>query len=201
VTETPDLPFEDLQAIVSALDATDSPAQQVELAVELKTVADEVLHDAVLLARANNVSWQQIGDALGISRQAAFQRFRNPNDPRGNDHMRTKTANALIPRAELVYERLRDGDYDSIAEQMTFTTRRALPEKKVMAVWNDAIRAIGSLESLGESFARPSGRAVVVETPLAFEAGDLVGRIAYNRNDKIIGMLILEADRVADAPF
>lgn len=119
-------------------------------------------------------------------------------DPRSVD---TKLRLNLIPRAEQVYELLRDGDYGPIAEQMTFTTRKALPEKKVMGVWNDARRAIGTLESVGESFARPSGRAMVVETPLAFEAGDLIGRIAYNRNDKIIGILILESDRIADAPF
>ena len=70
-----------------------------------------------------------------------------------------------------------------------------------MGVWSDATAMAGNLESLGESFVRPSGSNVVVETPLLFEAGDFVGRIAYNRRNKITGMLILRPDDVASAPF
>ena len=48
---------------------------------------------------------------------------------------------------------------------------------------------------------RPSGSNVVVETPLSFEAGDFVGRIAYNRRAKIVGMLILRPEDLPTAPF
>ena len=40
--------------------------------------AETVLHDSVGAARASGVSWQVIGYALGMSRQAAQQRFSVP---------------------------------------------------------------------------------------------------------------------------
>ena len=175
--------------------------QRVVIAAELKMLTDQALHDSVEQARAQRVSWQQIGDVLGISRQAAFQRFRNPNDPRGSSPMRTTSNNSLIPSAEAVYHQIAGGDYESVGGQMTFLVQRVLNEKKVMGVWSDVTATAGALESLGESFVRPSGSNVVVETPLSFEAGDFVGRIAYNRRDKIVGMLILRPDDVPSAPF
>jgi hypothetical protein len=40
-----------------------------------------------------------------------------------------------------------------------------------------------------------------VETPLSFESQDFVGRIAYNRRDMVVGMLILPPDDASAAPF
>lgn len=215
VGDTSDTSIDDLRLLVAALEELDEKAmasadagaqeiatQRVALAMELKTVADQCLHDRVEQARADQVPWQQIGDVLGISRQAAFQRFRNPDDPRGDNPMRTKSNNALIPKAEAVYQHLQAGDYEAVGSQMTFVVQRVLNERKVMGVWREAEKMAGSLESLGESFVRPSGRnAVVVETPLSFEAAEFIGRIAYNKRDKIIGMLIMRPEEIASAPF
>ena len=115
--------------------------------------------------------------------------------------MRTTSNNSLIPSAEAVYHQIAGGDYESVGGQMTFLVQRVLNEKKVMGVWSDVTATAGALESLGESFVRPSGSNVVVETSLSFEAGDFVGRIAYNRRAKIVGMLILRPDDVPSAPF
>jgi len=212
MSQEQDVPLDDAQVLISGLaeleradpasDQALTAAKRVSIAAELKTVVDQVLHDSVEDARANEVSWQQIGDLLGISRQAAFQRFRNPDDPRGNEHMRTKTNEALIPKAEQIYHELEADNYEAVASEMTFVAQRVLNRRKVMDVWADVRSTAGSLESIGESFVRPSGRnAVVVETPLAFEAADVIGRIAYNKRDKIVGMLILPAGNISEAPF
>jgi hypothetical protein len=206
--------LEDLQALITALaalTASTDPAvsasavefatQRVAIAAELKSLADQALHDAVAQARSHDVSWQQIGDVLGVSRQAAFQRFRNPDEQKGTGPMRTENTTALITDAEAVYHRLAAGDYDFVGRRMTFLVQRVLNEKKVMGVWADATAMAGDLDSLGESFLRPSGSNVVVETPLIFEGADFVGRIAYNRRNKITGMLILRPEDVPSAPF
>ena len=67
--------------------------------------------------------------------------------------------------------------------------------------WVFSTALAGGLESLGDSFVRPSGSNVVVETPLIFEGADFVGRIAFNRRNKITGMLILRPEDVPSAPF
>ncbi len=46
-----------------------------ELAFTRRTV-DQLTRIAVADARAGGLSWQEIGDALGITRQAAHERFR-----------------------------------------------------------------------------------------------------------------------------
>ena len=65
-------------------DALDPDTAEVEDLSDLQAVAaaseavqaDEVrLHDAVRAAREHGRSWNQLGAALGVSRQAARQRF------------------------------------------------------------------------------------------------------------------------------
>lgn len=65
-------------------DVLDPSKAKVELTEDLRTIAmaaeavradDARLREAVLLARAHGRSWNRIALALGISRQAARQRF------------------------------------------------------------------------------------------------------------------------------
>jgi hypothetical protein len=49
--------------------------RRIMAAVENVAVADQELHEAVNAARAAGDSWAAIGMALGVSRQAAYQRF------------------------------------------------------------------------------------------------------------------------------
>lgn len=65
-------------------DALDPSTAEVELTDDLRTIAmaaeavradDARLREAVLLARAHGRSWNRIALALGVSRQAARQRF------------------------------------------------------------------------------------------------------------------------------
>ncbi len=66
----PALPFPGWQALsTAALLATLPPSSA---AVE---TTREVLQEHVEILRVRGVSWAQIGDALGISRQAAWERF------------------------------------------------------------------------------------------------------------------------------
>jgi hypothetical protein len=44
-------------------------------AVEARTAADVAVRNAVMAARANNKSWNVIAVALGVSRQAARQKY------------------------------------------------------------------------------------------------------------------------------
>jgi hypothetical protein len=49
---------------------------------ERAVAANESLQDAVDRARDAGHSWREIGEVLGTTRQAAFQRFGHPVDPR-----------------------------------------------------------------------------------------------------------------------
>jgi hypothetical protein len=64
------------QLDVEAADARDaSHMRRIAAAAEALAAADAALTDAVAAARAAGDTWAMIGTALGISRQAAYQRF------------------------------------------------------------------------------------------------------------------------------
>lgn len=50
---------------------------------EMRRVVDDLEVKAVAVARASGRSWTEIGDALGVSRQAARERFREVVDASG----------------------------------------------------------------------------------------------------------------------
>jgi hypothetical protein len=104
-------------------------------------------------------------------------------------------------RAEEVYRDLERGEYRPIAEQMSFLARRSLTEDRLMTVWSEVHERFGGLESLGESFVRPSGRTTVVETPLTFDTGALAGRIAFDRRGRLVGLLVLPPEALPTAAF
>ena len=56
--------------------ASDDPATGLRAVAALRRLADELEARNVAAARRRGWSWEQIGDALGISRQAAHKKHR-----------------------------------------------------------------------------------------------------------------------------
>ena len=69
----------DLAVLVEQRVRSNAPLERLEAAVtvvdELRGVGEEVLDRFVAEARAANCSWSEVGAALGVSKQAAQQRF------------------------------------------------------------------------------------------------------------------------------
>src|SRR5579863_6360267 len=59
----------------------------VRRAQGLDELAEQVLRLCVQQSRDAGHTWQEIGDLLGVTRQAAFQRFGKPIDPRTGEPM------------------------------------------------------------------------------------------------------------------
>jgi hypothetical protein len=73
--------------------AAGSPLGAMAAARELSGATDMALRAAVDRARAAGQSWSRIGEVLGTTRQAAFQRFGREADPRTG----TPMAQAVAP--------------------------------------------------------------------------------------------------------
>jgi hypothetical protein len=73
------IPASSCQGILDAMDARSEPIDKsLALVIQANgnlTVAELTLHRQVSLARRNGHSWAAIGYALGVTRQAAQQRF------------------------------------------------------------------------------------------------------------------------------
>jgi len=56
-------------------DVDGNPLEVISGITEGTAMLDRQLRDSVAQARKQGVSWEQIGKALGVSRQAAWERF------------------------------------------------------------------------------------------------------------------------------
>jgi hypothetical protein len=54
---------------------SEDPAQGLRAALALHRIAERVEAHQVAIARAHGWSWQQIGDALGITRQSVHAKY------------------------------------------------------------------------------------------------------------------------------
>ena len=64
----------DVAEISAAIDSED-PAQGLRAALALHRLAERVEAHQVAVARTEGWSWQQIGDALGITRQSVHAKY------------------------------------------------------------------------------------------------------------------------------
>src|ERR1700733_204207 len=85
------------------------PLAAMAAARELSATAGEALQEAADWARAAGHSWREIGDVLGTTRQAAFQRFGHPVDPRTGAPMRTDVVPGAADRAAAIVASLAEG--------------------------------------------------------------------------------------------
>jgi hypothetical protein len=101
-----------LSALIAAHAGSDDPVERLTAAVavanDLHDVGDQLLDRYVRQARELSRSWSEIGAVLGVSKQAAQQRFVVvPADPDAWPKDFDRSARALLPAAQLHARRLR----------------------------------------------------------------------------------------------
>ncbi len=157
-------------------------------------LAEQVLRLCVQQSRDAGHTWQEIGDLLGVTRQAAFQRFGKPIDPRTGEPM-DKTVR-MADAAERATQIVRDVLEGRMAEA------RATFNAQVLAAFTDEVRGdalatvaglVGAFEGFGEGepFVRRIGDHTVVDIPLRYEAGEMKARVAFDADEKVAGLFIL----------
>jgi hypothetical protein len=95
-----------------------SPLAAMLAARERAVAANEALQDAVDRARDAGHSWREIGEVLGTTRQAAFQRFGHPVDPRTGTPMSHDVPLNAADRAVGLITGLAEGRWDEVAGLM-----------------------------------------------------------------------------------
>ena len=70
-----------LERWIAAEDSHLTRLDAVRIATEVRRLADQVLDQRVLEARAHNLSWIKIAEAVGITRQSAHRRWRHLEAP------------------------------------------------------------------------------------------------------------------------
>jgi Protein of unknown function (DUF3887) len=166
----------------------------VRRAQDVDVLAGQVLRLCVQQCRDAGHTWQEIGDLLGVTRQAAFQRFGRPVDPRTEEPMdKTVHMADAAERAAGIVTDVLEGRMDQA--RLSFNA-------EVMAAFTDEVRGsslatvaglVGAFEGFGEAapFVRRIGDYTVVDIPLRYEAGDMKARVAFDADEKVAGFYVL----------
>lgn len=176
------------------LSDADDWAGSIRRAMSVQAAADDVVRAVVQQARHHGVTWQAVGDALGVSRQAAFQRYGRPTDPRTGELM---TTTPLPGAAELAASTIQDlvaARWGRVTERFDPTMRDGLSEDALAAAWAQIVGLSGAYERHGEPEVARAGDVTVTNTPLALEAGDYVARISFRDDRTIAGLHILDGE-------
>ncbi|HET9168392.1 MAG TPA: hypothetical protein VFN97_03115 [Actinospica sp.] len=173
------------------------PPRYLELVREahrVRELADQVLRLCVQQSRDAGHTWQEVGDLLGVTRQAAFQRFGKPVDPRTGGLMdKTVRMEDAAGRAARIVAAVLDGRMDEVRDSFDERVRAAFTDQ----ARGDALAAVaglvGAFEGYGaaEPFVRRIGDHTVVDVPLRYEVGEMKARVAFDARERVAGFFIL----------
>lgn len=195
LTDVATLLRRELDAILAApVLGEHDPLAELRASVAVQARSGELVVAAVGSARTAGISWQQIGDALGISRQAAFQRFGRPIDPRTGEAMDTTPLPEAAALAETVIDDVAHARWSEVVARFDQTVGERLNAEGLAAAWAQVVGTVGAYESHGEVSVARASDLTVTNTPLAFEAGDFVARIAFRDDQTIAGLFLLRAE-------
>ena len=164
------------------------PLEALAAARDLSAAAGQALQRAVDRARAAGHSWREIGDVLGTTRQAAFQRFGHPVDPRTGVPMSTEIAPGLADRAVTILACLAEGRWEEARRDFNAKMSEGLDARRLADGWARMASLVGAYEGMGEPFAHRVADNTVVEIPLRFEAGEATGRVVFDEDGKVTGL-------------
>lgn len=153
--------------------------------------AERELATAVACAREAGHTWEEIGQVLGTSRQAAFQRFGRPADPRTGRPMAEAALPGAADRALVLFADLAAGRWQQVCAEFGDRVAARLDADKVAQVWAQITGFVGGYERHGEPAAYQAGDYTVVDIPLFFEAGERIGRVSYDRDARVAGLFFL----------
>ena len=170
-----------------------SSVRTVGAARELAAAANAALQAAVDQARADGHSWKEIGDALSTTRQAAFQRFGRPADPRTGLPMTRAVLPGAAERAAAIFADLTRGRWEEARRDFGERMREGLDADRLASGWVHTVSLIGAFERMGEPSARAAGEHTIVDIPLYFEAGEANGRVTLDGDAEVVGLFIRPA--------
>ncbi|HUB39278.1 MAG TPA: DUF3887 domain-containing protein [Streptosporangiaceae bacterium] len=171
----------------------ESPLAAMTSARELATAANAALQTAVDRARAGGHSWQEIGDVLETTRQAAFQRFGRPVDPRTGEPMTRTVPPGAAEHAIAIFADIAAGEWDAARTDFGPKMLEAVSASRLADGWAQVASLIGRYEGMGEPFAHALGEHTIVEIPLHFEAGEATGTVTFDADGTVAGLFIRPA--------
>ena len=176
------------QRLVDELDHAGSPDGAVAAARDLSAAAEAALQAAVDRARFAGQTWRDIGHVLGTSKQAAFQKFGRPVDPRSGVAMIRTVPPGAAEQATAFLARFTAGRWEKVLEDFDDLIRQRHDADRLASGWAQMIAMFGSYEGMGEVDPFPAGDSIIVDVLLHFEAGEAMVWVRFDHNGRVTGL-------------
>lgn len=160
------------------------------------------LSEVVWNARQRGATWDEIGEVLGTTKQAAYKRFGKTWRTSGATMSKTKVEDVLT-FTESAYTHIAQGQPLRVTEAMTPEAAQELRPEDLTRVWDQVVAELGGFLGCTDTMAQATDGThfsedeevlgtVIGVTTLCFEAGQMMGRVAINHDGKIAGILIID---------
>ncbi|TEA08032.1 DUF3887 domain-containing protein [Mycobacteroides salmoniphilum] len=168
------------------------PLQLVREAHKVQELAEALIGAAVQQAREAGRTWQEIGEVLRVSRQAAFQRYGKPIDPRTGQVVTISPLPEAGELAKMVIDDLAHSRWADVSARFDAIMSERLTDEGLAEAWAHIVGLAGTYESHGDTDAVRIGDVTTTNTPLSFEAGEFVARITFRDDRTLAGLYILD---------
>ena len=166
----------------------------------LALLVDDTLRALVQQARVRGATWNEIGEVLHVTRQAAFQRFGGQLTTQSAEE---QTMNRPIPgagpKAVKIFERFLAEDWEGLRAAFDPRMTEAASVELLQSTLENGRVTYGEFVAMGVPVAYVIGDYTVVDVPMAFEKGELTGRVSLNADEQVAGLFFLPVDKMASA--
>ena len=180
---------QNLSVVNSVLRAEPDAASPMSALLSARTAAEAIEQATRILvqqARDAGRTWQEIGELLTITRQAAQQRFSQSVSETEHAH--------LAARAGEVVGQVDAAEWEDVTADSDETMRAELGVERLAEAWGKIIASAGPLQTIGQSSVTRRGPYRIADVPLIFEHGPMKARVVFNHDDKISGLFVLLPD-------
>jgi hypothetical protein len=174
--------------LIETFDRAAPPGDAVAAARELSAAAEAALQAAVDRARTAGQSWRDIGEVLGTSRQAAFQRFGHPVDPRTGEPMTRTVPGDAVARATEFIGRFTAGRWEELLDDLGDVMRERHDPDRLAGGWAQLVGMFGNYQGFGAVNPVLAGDDIMVDVRLEFEAGEAMLLVRFDRDGKVAGL-------------
>lgn len=176
--------------LVRELDHPSSPVGAVTAAQDLSSATEVALRAAVDRARSAGRTWRDIGEALGTTRQAAFQKFGHQVDPRTGTDTTPAVAPSMARSAADFLSSFTSGRWEDVLRVFDDQMGQRHDTERLASGWAHLIGMFGRYQTMGHVFPVPAGESTVVDVVVHFEAGDAMIWTRFDRDGKVTGLRI-----------
>jgi Protein of unknown function (DUF3887) len=174
--------------LLDELERPESSSSAVGAARDLLAAAEMALQAAVDRARAAGQSWRDIGDVLGTSRQAAFQRFGHPVDLRTGALMTRTVPFGSFERVTEFVGSFTASRWTEVLGQFDDRMRDLHNPERLASGWAQLTGMFGAYEGMGEVLPVTVGDSTVVDVLLRFEAGEAMLWVRFDHDGQVTGL-------------